>query len=259
MLQIQQYVKSASLDEAYELLQKNRNNQILGGMIWLKMQERNIPIAIDCSDVLSDEIIEKEDGFLIGAMTSLRTLETHPALNAWCQNMLCDSVKDIVGVQLRNMATVGGSLYSRFGFSDVLCAFLALDTTVYFHHAGAVDIEKFANGYGERDILTHVFVKKEALKAAFRCIRKSATDLSVLNVAAVRTEKQYRITVGATPKCAKRYTFALSMTKEEIATSLKEKVECASNLRGSVQYRKELVYACVLKALAAIEEDSYAS
>lgn len=36
MLQIQQYIKSASLDEAYELLQKNRNNQILGGMIWLR-------------------------------------------------------------------------------------------------------------------------------------------------------------------------------------------------------------------------------
>ena len=100
MLQIQQYIKSASLDEAYELLQKNRNNQILGGMIWLKMQNRNIPVAIDCSDLLSDEIIEQEDGFLIGAMTSLRTLETHPALNAWCQNMLCDSVKDIVGYSL---------------------------------------------------------------------------------------------------------------------------------------------------------------
>ena len=57
-------------------------------------------------------------------MTSLRTLETHPALNAWCQNMLCDSVKDIVGVQLRNMATLGGSLYSRFGFSGCfMCIF----------------------------------------------------------------------------------------------------------------------------------------
>lgn len=258
MLQIQQYVKSASLDEAYELLQKNRNNQILGGMIWLKMQDRNIPVAIDCSDILSDEIIEQEDGFLIGAMTSLRTLETHPALNAWCQNMLCDSVKDIVGVQLRNMATIGGSLYSRFGFSDVLCAFLALDATVYFHHAGAVKIEDFVEGHGERDILTHVFVKKEALKTAFHCVRRSATDLSVLNVAAARTEKEYRMVVGATPKCAKRYSYSLDMSKEEIASSLKEKVECASNLRGSAQYRKELVYACALKALAAIEEDSYA-
>ena len=49
-----------------------------------------------------------------------------------------------------------------------------------------------------------------------------------------------------------------TLVKEEIASSLKEKVECASNIRGSAQYRKELVYACALKALAAIEEDSYA-
>ena len=97
MLQIQQYIKVLLWMKRMNFYKKNRNNQILGGMIWLKMQDRNIPVAIDCSDLLSDEIIEQEDGFLIGAMTSLRTLETHPALNAWCQNMLCDSVKDIVG------------------------------------------------------------------------------------------------------------------------------------------------------------------
>ena len=32
MLRIQQYVKAQSLEEAYTLLTKNRNNQILGGM-----------------------------------------------------------------------------------------------------------------------------------------------------------------------------------------------------------------------------------
>ena len=36
MLRIQQYVKAQSLEEAYTLLTKNRNNQILGGMCWLK-------------------------------------------------------------------------------------------------------------------------------------------------------------------------------------------------------------------------------
>ena len=47
MLTIQQYCKAKSLDEAYELLQKNRMNQIIAGMLWLRMQERTIPVAID--------------------------------------------------------------------------------------------------------------------------------------------------------------------------------------------------------------------
>ena len=37
MLTIQQYCKAKSLDEAYELLQKNRMNQIIAGMLWLRM------------------------------------------------------------------------------------------------------------------------------------------------------------------------------------------------------------------------------
>ena len=37
-----------------------------------------------------------------------------------------EAVRHIVGVQFRNCATVGGSVYGRFGFSDVLTLLLAL-------------------------------------------------------------------------------------------------------------------------------------
>ena len=74
MLNILQYHRAASLDEAMELLQKNRMNQIMGGMLWLRMQERTIPVAIDLCDLHLDTIQEDENGFLIGAMTSLRSL-----------------------------------------------------------------------------------------------------------------------------------------------------------------------------------------
>lgn len=39
-----------------------------------------------------------------------------------------ESLRHIVGVQFRNLATVGGSIFGRFGFSDVLTMFLALDS-----------------------------------------------------------------------------------------------------------------------------------
>jgi hypothetical protein len=41
MLQIREYVKADSLEQAYELNQK-RNNVIIGGMHWLKMMNKNI-------------------------------------------------------------------------------------------------------------------------------------------------------------------------------------------------------------------------
>ena len=37
MLKIKQYVKTESLEQAYELNQK-KTNRIVGGMLWLKMR-----------------------------------------------------------------------------------------------------------------------------------------------------------------------------------------------------------------------------
>lgn len=91
-------------------------NRILGGMIWLKMETINVGTAIDLSGLGLDTIEETEDSFSIGAMVTLRQLEKHPGLAAYTHGAMRETVRHIVGVQLRNLATVGGSIYSRFGF-----------------------------------------------------------------------------------------------------------------------------------------------
>ena len=123
MLTIDRYVKAQSLKEAYELCQK-RNNVVLGGMLWLKMQDRKVGVAIDLCGLGLDQITEREDAFEIGAMVSLRELEKHPGLNELTGGAISNSVEHIVGVQFRNCATVGGSVFGRFGFSDVLTCLL---------------------------------------------------------------------------------------------------------------------------------------
>ena len=45
---------------------------------------------------------------------------------------------------MRNCATVGGSVYARFGFSDILTCLLALDAYVELYHGGMVPIKEFA-------------------------------------------------------------------------------------------------------------------
>ena len=44
MLTIQNYVRAGSLEEAYALCQK-KNNVVLGGMLWLKMQRNRVDTA----------------------------------------------------------------------------------------------------------------------------------------------------------------------------------------------------------------------
>lgn len=132
------YVRVGNAAEAYELLQKNRNNKIVGGGIWMRLGSRRVATAIDLSACGLDQIEETETEFRIGAMCTLRQLERHAELNALVNHVFEFAVHDIVGVQLRNTATVGGSIYGRFGFSDVLSAFLALDSYVELTGAGRV-------------------------------------------------------------------------------------------------------------------------
>ena len=137
------YVRVGNAAEAYELLQKNRNNKIVGGGIWMRLGSRRVATAIDLSACGLDQIEETETEFRIGAMCTLRQLERHAELNALVNNVFEFAVHDIVGVQLRNTATVGGSIYGRFGFSDVLSAFLALDSYVELTGAGRVPLAEF--------------------------------------------------------------------------------------------------------------------
>ena len=83
-----------------------------------------------------DTIEETDTEIRIGAMATLRDLETNTALNAYTAGAVREAVRHIVGVQFRNCATVGGSIYGRFGFSDVLTLFLALDCEVELYKAG---------------------------------------------------------------------------------------------------------------------------
>ena len=130
MITIQKYVRVQSLEEAWQLNQ-NKRNRILGGMLWLRLGNGSVNTAIDLCDLGLDTISETEEAFTIGAMATLRDIETHQGLNAYANGAVANAVKDIVGVQFRNMATVGGSIWGRFGFSDVLTVFLAMDTYVY--------------------------------------------------------------------------------------------------------------------------------
>ena len=60
MMTIREYKQAESLEEAWQLNQK-KANRVLGGMIWLKMENINVGTAIDLSGLGLDTIEETED------------------------------------------------------------------------------------------------------------------------------------------------------------------------------------------------------
>ena len=123
MIKIKDYIRAGSLEEAYELNQK-RSACILGGMLWTKMGERQVQTAIDLSGLGLDQIEESEEEFSIGCMVTLRQMEEHEGLNVYTDGAARECVRSIVGVQFRNLATVGRQYFRQiwiFGCADAVC------------------------------------------------------------------------------------------------------------------------------------------
>ena len=263
MLNIQTYVRAKSLEEAYTLNQK-RNARVLGGMLWLKMASNTVGTAIDLCGLGLDTIEEDETGFTLGAMATLRMLEQHPGLAAYTQNAAAKAVQDIVGVQFRNMATVGGSVWGRFGFSDVLTLLLAADARVNLYKAGTLPIETFAVMPYDRDLLISVTVPKYRDAAfAYKAMRIQRTDLPVLNCALARLDGEYRLAVGARPGKAvllrdENGLLADGITPESaaaFAAYAAQNVPTGANARGSAEYRTHLVEVLTRRCALELEGD----
>ena len=202
MFYYNQYVRAQSLDEAYELYQK-KPNFVLGGMLWLKMKNKTLGTAIDLCDLGLDQIDEDENEFRIGAYATLRQIETHEALNAYTHGAIAESVRHIVGVQFRNVATVGGSIWGRFGFSDVMTIFRALGAKVQLHKAGIMDLDEFAAlPRTTRDVLVSVIVPKNAKGVVYLSQRNPSTDFPVLTCAVANRSGRYVAVIGASPYMA---------------------------------------------------------
>lgn len=261
MLKIANYVRAQSLEEAYTLGQK-RSSVILGGMLWLKMENRSVQTAIDLCDLGLDKIEEQEDCFSIGAMVSLRALEIHPGLQELTQGAMAEALKHIVGVQFRNVATIGGSLYGRFGFSDVLTLFQVLDAKVELYHHGIMEMDDFAKlPRSTRDLLVRVLVPKGERKVCYLSQRNTSTDFPVLACAVSQAGGVYTCAVGARPGAAVVFTDDEGLLKggvtgesaEAFGAYIAGKATFGSNMRGSAEYRKKICAVLVRRCLMQME------
>lgn len=250
MFQFIKYYAAESLEDAYSELNKNRKNIILGGTSFLRMGNAQFHTAIDLGNINLSYIAEEEEFFHIGAMTTFRDLETDEKLNRFFSGMVGKSVENVLGIQFRNNVTVGATVFSKYGFSDLIPILLALDTTVVLFEGGEIKLEEFLKEEKlRRDILVEIKIPKQVCHCSFQTIRRNSADYPVLNLAMVRDQSnRFKIVVGATPKKA---VIAYNATEflnrdshagisDELIEILKEEIVFESNMRASGEYRKAI-------------------
>lgn len=250
MFRAKEYVRAKSLKEAYELNQK-RSSVVVGGMMWLKMENLYKLTAIDLSDLKLDGIEEDEEEFRIGCMCSQRKLELHEGLNLYFGGVFKECARWIVGTQFRNGATVGGSVFGRYGFSDILTCLMMLDTYVELYAGGIVPLQEFAQRKYDRDILVRVIVRKDGRRAAYVSQRRSKTDFPLIACGVAKKEGDYYVSIGGRPQRA-----GLAVVPADanagygtLAAAAVGQMEFYGNMRGSGEYRRHLAEVYVRRLM----------
>lgn len=263
MLEIENYISPPNLDEALATLQESPGSVVLGGCGYLRLGSRKIATAIDLSKIGIDQIAQSTSGIEIGAMTSLRDVETNTLTAGFAGGVLARAVENIVGVQMRKCVTLGGSVAGRYPFSDPITALLALDAQLLFHGKGVISLEEYLEGKGFRDILVKIILPTDSYKAAYTSVRKSATDYAVLNCAVAKNDESYRVVVGSRPSRAVRAISVESYLSDnglnqksakEAGMIAAQELRFGDNPRGSAEYRKRICPVIIERALLEVAD-----
>lgn len=262
-MKFKDYKSPTSFEAALKILKDDKNSVILGGTTLLRLSNRNYSTAIDLSNLDLDFIRETDNEIQIGAYTSLRDIETNAIIQNHFGDYFTKALKNIVGVQFRNSSTFGGSIFSRFGFSETISLLSVLDCELDLYEYGSISILDFIKKRDiNKDILKQVRIKKTEGKYSYKSMQNSAEDIPVLSVAASKIDK-ILFSIGARPMIAQVPVKAVEKANtgilkksdlEEIAEIVAEETKFGNDHKASAEYRQSIVRVLVKKALKEVVE-----
>ena len=143
-------------------------------------------------------------GLTIGALTTFRAIETHDSVRAHFP-ALAEAARVVAGVQLRNLATIGGNLGNASPSADSAPPLVALNATIEIASAAGtrrMPVERCLTGPGRTvltpgEIFTSILIPAPSPRSGNAYARfspRSAMDIGIASVAA-------SITLDADRRC----------------------------------------------------------
>ncbi len=272
----------ASLREASLLMkEKGSGGRFLAGgtdlVIAIKEKGLKPKYVIDLKKIpaLSGIRQEPDGAIVIGALTTMREVETSPVI---CKRFpfLARSAAEVGSIQIRNRATIGGNMANATPSADVAPGLLVLDARARIagtDRERTIDLEKFFLGPGQttmssEEILTAIVLPPSPPGLAGEYIKfspREMMDLAYVGIAVAlvvskkeRRCEHVRIALGAVSPTPMRARAAESILANQVLTE--ETVERASqeaakeskpisDVRSSADYRREMVRAMTRRAL----------
>jgi CO/xanthine dehydrogenase FAD-binding subunit len=274
-----EYHRPDSLDALLELLERTPDAALLAGgtdlLVDLRRGAKRVDRVISLRDVHELRGIREEgDAVAIGATTPLAEVAEDPAVARWLPDV-AEAVRSIGGPQVRSTATLGGNLCTAASCADSAVPLLARGARVVLRSRRGereLPLEDFFTGprrtaLGPGEVLASVHVPKGAegttSGAFFKFGLREGSAISVASVAACVEVadgriRRGRVALGAvapTPMIACRASELLENapiaeeTLRKVAEKAAREARPIDDLRGSAEYRRELVRVLTRRAL----------
>lgn len=277
------YFRPTTLREACELLhEQHEQAKILAGgtdlIVQLRMRKFTPAYVINIKDIPGLDYVRPGAGgeIEIGALATLRAIETNPAVVAR-QPVLSEAAREIGSVQIRNLATLAGNLCNAAPSADMAAPLLGLGCAVTLsglQGERTMPIEEFFLGPGKTalqrgELLISVRVAASPPRTGCVYLKhaiRRAMDIAIVGVAARVTlnggnrAQEVRIGLGAVAPVPLRARKAEELLRGQELTepAIEEAAQIAStearpitDIRGSAEYRTEMVRVLTRRALQA--------
>ncbi|XFA98925.1 xanthine dehydrogenase family protein subunit M [Candidatus Izemoplasma sp. B36] len=260
---VTKYLRPESLSDAYKVLTEEKKSLIIAGGAWIKLSIKKIDTLISIDNLNLNQIEITKDSLEIGSMVTLRELEINKEVNELYDGILARAIHKIMGINIRNIATIGGSIMGKFPFSDIIPALLVMDTKLIFYKQGEITLEEYLETPKmEKDILLKVIIKKEKGVGFFKKVAKTPLDFSIINIAISKCNNKFKVCLGSTPYLAKlaintmEYLNKHSKISEEIINSaikiMIQEIKFNKNVRSSKEYKEELAKVYLKRGLKKV-------
>jgi carbon-monoxide dehydrogenase medium subunit len=269
-----EYLEARTVRQAISMLQRyGENARIVAGSTDFLVRWRqgvwNPEHVINIQRVagLSRITYSSRNGLRMGALVTVRALEQHPTVRRRYP-ALAAAAASFAGVQVRNLATVGGNICNASPSGDMIPALLVFDAQCRITGPEGdrwVALDQFFTGPGRTvlqsdELLAEIRVPPPAPNTGSHFIKHSprgAMDIATVGVASLVSLdgrrgpcSQARIALGAVaPTPVRAYSAEDILRGQDIsqdmvqsaATAAQNGVRPIDDIRGSAVHRKEIV------------------
>lgn len=267
---VHRYLLPENLKELFDFIAVEREAVFIAGgtdiMVQRNISRKHFPVLIDLTRIEElHRLYLQADGLHIGAAVSYSDLlasgivkHDYPALHGL--------IKLIASQQIRNFGTLAGNIANASPVGDSIPLLMAMGASLRLQSEQEIrhlPLSEFFVGYRKTDLhkgefIREVIIPRPANDTYIRSIksakRKSVDISAVLTAVAVQTENHQISSavlalggVAATPVLSKSFGTQVlhkslaELDEEAIAQAVAEEFTPLSDVRGSAEYRKQLV------------------